>query len=43
MIDMGDVKRTFVGILWRLRYGAPWRDVPFKYGSWNTIYRRFRR
>ena len=21
----------------------PWRDVPPKYGSWNTIYRRFRR
>jgi transposase len=21
------------GILWRLRCGAPWRDVPPKYGS----------
>jgi transposase len=31
------------GILWRLRCGAPWRDVPPKHGSWNTIYRRFRR
>jgi transposase len=31
------------GILWRLRTGAPWRDVPPKYGNWNTIYRRFRR
>lgn len=31
------------GILWRLRCGAPWRAVPPKYGSWNTIYRRFRR
>nr|WP_243395675.1 transposase [Sphingomonas oleivorans] len=31
------------GILWRLRCGAPWRDVPSKYGSWNTLYRRFRR
>jgi transposase len=31
------------GILWRLRCGAPWRDVTPKYGSWNTIYRRFRR
>ncbi|MCJ2182021.1 IS5 family transposase [Novosphingobium sp. 1949] len=29
------------GILFRC--GAPWRDVPPKYGSWNTIYRRFRR
>jgi transposase len=31
------------GILWRLRTGAPWRDVPEKYGNWNSIYRRFRR
>lgn len=31
------------GILWRLRCGTPWRDVPLKYGNWNTIYRRFRR
>jgi transposase len=30
-------------ILLRLRCGAPWRDVPPKYGSWNTIYRWFRR
>jgi transposase len=30
------------GILWRLRT-APWRDVPEKYGKWNSIYRRFRR
>ena len=27
----------------RLRTGAPWRDVPEKYGNWNSIYRRFRR
>ena len=25
------------GILWRLRCGTPWRDVPPKYGNWNTI------
>jgi len=31
------------GILWRLRTGAPWRDMPGRYGDWNTIYRRFRR
>jgi len=31
------------GILWRLRCGTPWRDVPHKYGNWNTIYRRVRR
>lgn len=31
------------GILWRLRCGTPWRDVPPKYGNWNMVYRRFRR
>lgn len=36
--------RAFInGILWRLRYSAAWRDVPAKYGSWNTIHQRFRR
>ncbi|HWU03927.1 MAG TPA: transposase, partial [Novosphingobium sp.] len=27
------------GILWRLRCGTACRDVPPKYGNWNTIYR----
>jgi transposase len=36
-------RSTINGILWRLRCGTPWGDVPPKYGNWNTIYRRFRR
>jgi transposase len=36
--------RTVVeGILWVLRSGAPWRDLPERYGSWRTVYSRFRR
>jgi transposase len=31
------------GILWRLRTGAAWRDVPERYGDWNKIHRRFSR
>ncbi len=38
-----DNRNVINGILWRLRAGAPWRDVPEKYGNWNSIYRRFRR
>lgn len=36
--------RTIInGILWRLRTGAPWRDLPERYGPWQTVYSRFRR
>jgi len=31
------------GILWRMRTGAPWRDVPERYGPWKTCYERYRR
>jgi transposase len=34
--------RTVVnGILWKLRTGAPWRDLPERYGPWQTCYDRF--
>jgi transposase len=31
------------GIRWRVRVGAPWRDVPDCYGSWQAVYSLFRR
>ena len=30
------------GIRWRDRVGAPWRDVPERYGHWQSIYALFR-
>jgi len=30
-------------ILWIIRTGAPWRDLPERFGSWNTVYSRFYR
>ncbi len=30
-------------VLWRLCTGAPWRDLPTRYGPWQTAYSRFRR
>ncbi len=34
--------RTIIdGILWRERTGAPWRDLPARYGPWSTVYSRF--
>lgn len=36
--------RTFVnGVLWVLRSGARWRDLPERYGHWKTVHRRFSR
>jgi transposase len=29
------------GILWRLNTGAPWRDLPDRFGPWQTVYDRF--
>ena len=29
-------------VFWRLRTGAPWRDLPPASGSWNSRFRRFR-
>ncbi|WP_417448671.1 IS5 family transposase [Kibdelosporangium philippinense] len=37
-------KRQLIdGIRWRVRVGAPWRDVPAAYGSWQAVYGLFRR
>ena len=37
-------KRQLIdGIRWRVRAGAPWRDVPPEYGPWQTVYGLFRR
>ena len=30
-------------VLWRVRVGSPWRDLPPGFGAWNSIFRRFRR
>jgi transposase len=33
-----DMRRTVEGIAWRFRTGSPWRDVPERFGNWNSIY-----
>jgi transposase len=30
------------GLFWKLHSGAPWRDIPERYGPWSTIYDRYR-
>ena len=37
-----DQRRVLNGILWLLKTGAPWRDLPFeRFGPWKTIYNTF--
>jgi len=36
-----DDRRVINGILWRLRTGAPWADIPERYGPHMTCYNRF--
>jgi transposase len=31
----------FNGILWILRTGSPWRDLPEEFGPWQTVWRLF--
>jgi len=38
-----DHRTILNGIRWRLRTGVPWRDLPDRYGKWETVYSRFRR
>jgi transposase len=38
-----DDRQVINGIVWKLATGAPWRDLPERYGCWATVYTRFRR
>lgn len=40
----GRDNRLFVeAVLWIVRTGSPWRDLPEGLGSWNSVFRRFSR
>ena len=40
----GADNRLFVeAVLWIVRVGAPWRDLPKDFGNWNSVFQRFRR
>jgi transposase len=30
-------RQVLNAIIWRVRTGAPWRDLPERYGAWETI------
>jgi transposase len=38
-----DHRQVVNGICWKLATGAPWRDIPERYGPWKTCHERLRR
>jgi transposase len=38
-----DNRRFINALLWIAKTGAPWRDLPERFGNWNSVWRRFDR
>ena len=36
-----DLRMTVEGMLYRMRTGCPWIDLPKAFGNWSSIYKRF--
>ena len=36
-----DLRLTLEGILYKLRSGCAWRDIPKEFGNWNAVFKRF--
>ena len=37
-----DNRRFIEAVLWIVRTGSPWRDLPPIFGNWNTVFKRYR-
>lgn len=37
------LRKTVEGMLYRIRVGCPWRDIPQEFGCWNSIFQTFNR
>jgi transposase len=41
--DKPNLRKIVEGILYRMRVGCPWRDLPSIFGFWNSVYQQFNR
>jgi putative transposase len=40
----GEDNRLFVNaVVWLAKTGAPWRDLPERFGNWNSVFQRYNR
>ena len=39
--DKSNLRMTLEGVLYKLRVGCPWRDLPTEFGQWNSVFKRF--
>lgn len=37
------LREQFEGVIWRFRTGSQWREIPERFGAWQTVYNRFMR
>lgn len=38
-----DNRLFFDAVYWMAKSGAPWRDLPERFGNWNSVFSRFNR
>jgi transposase len=41
--DKPNLRKTVEGVLYRMRTGLPWRDLPSYFGVWISVYQQFNR
>ena len=42
-VTAADNRQFLEALLWRARTGSPWRELPARFGNWNSVSKRFRR